>query len=60
MYIRQNLLFDDCNMRSVGEGTAKTRVNINIFLSQDPPEDGFSDNDCPSHVENSAVSKFEF
>lgn len=42
--VRQELL-SDClskTMKSVGEGT-KTRVNINIFLSQDVPEDGLSD-----------------
>lgn len=45
-------------MKSVGEGTAKTRVNINIFLSQDVNDDGFSDNEGPSNAENHVVSSF--
>lgn len=42
-------------MKSVGENT-KTRVNINIFLSQDVHDDGFSDNEASGHAENQAVS----
>lgn len=60
MGVRQELL-SDCTMKSVGEGTAKTRVNINIFLSQDVNEDGFSDNEGPSienHVVGVIFSKF--
>jgi hypothetical protein len=56
--VRQEHLLSDClnkTMKSVGEGT-KTRVNINIFLSQDLADDGFSDNDGPSHAETHAVS----
>lgn len=45
-------------MRSVGEGTAKTRVNINIFLSQDVPEDGLSDapDEISCNAENNMVN----
>lgn len=48
--VRQEQLSNvlDQNMKSVGEGT-KTRVNINIFLSRDVPDDGFSDNDAPDN-----------
>lgn len=42
-------------MKSVGEGT-KTRVNINIFISQDVHDDGVSDNDGPSQAESHVVS----
>lgn len=47
--VRQELLSDCLNktMKSVGEGT-KTRVNINIFLSQDVHDDGYSDNESPA------------
>ena len=50
------------SMKSVGEGT-KTRVNINIFLSQDVLDDGISDNEGkdPCHAESHVVSlKFKF
>lgn len=58
MGVRQELLSDCLNktMKSAGE-TTKTRVNINIFMSQDFHDDGFSDNDGPSHAEHNAVSK---
>lgn len=45
-------------MKSVGEGTNKTRVNINIFLSQDLHDDGLSDNEVPGNGEHQAVSLF--
>ena len=51
--VRQELLSE---MKSVGEQTSKTRVNINIFLSQDVPDDGFSDNDGSNNPENLVVS----
>ena len=51
--VRQELLSE---MKSVGEQTSKTRVNINIFLSQDVPDDGFSDNDGANNPENHVVS----
>lgn len=56
-FVRKELLSDCCKaMKSAGEGT-KTRVNINISLSQDVHDDGASDNDNPqSHVENQTVS----
>lgn len=57
--IRKELL-SDClnkNMKSVGE--AKTRVNINIFLSQDVHDEN-SDNEVVGHAENQAVSEINF
>lgn len=58
MGVRQELLSDRLmskTMKSAGEGS-KTRVNINIFLSQDVPDDGFSDAEGASHAEHHAVS----
>ena len=60
MGFRQDLLTDcltvNKTMKSVGEGT-KTRVNINIFLSQDIHDGSFSDNEGANHAENQAVSE---
>ncbi|CRL03760.1 CLUMA_CG016288, isoform A [Clunio marinus] len=54
---RQELLSDCLNgkMKSVGEG-AKTRVNINIFLSQDVHDDAISDNETPGNSEQYALN----
>jgi hypothetical protein len=43
-------------MKSAGSeaGKPKDKININIFLSQDIPDDGFSDNE--SAPQNNSVS----
>lgn len=58
---RQELLTDCLNKSMKSAEATKTRVNINIFLSQDVPDDVFSDvegtdNHSVSSSENSCQS----
>lgn len=61
MGVRQELLTDCLNKSMKSVEATKTRVNINIFLSHDVPDDVFSDaegtdNHSVSSSENSCLS----